>query len=95
MASPSHCWPHQHRPWASIRQVPVPQQRSSSCMEASKFSMCLGNWPARSKFWQVPDDGVPPLGIPVVRKTCRITQQLVIHDKQRRSKNRLDGLGVV
>ncbi len=27
-----HCWPHQHRPFASIRQVPVPQQRSSSCM---------------------------------------------------------------
>ena len=29
---PSHCWPHQQRPCASMRQVPVPQQRSSSCM---------------------------------------------------------------
>ena len=26
---PSHCWPHQHRPSASMMQVPVPQQRSS------------------------------------------------------------------
>lgn len=32
--SPSHCWPHQHRPVASIRQVPEPQQRVSSFMGA-------------------------------------------------------------
>ena len=29
---PSHCWPHQQKPSALIRQVPVPQQRISSSM---------------------------------------------------------------
>ena len=35
MVSPSHCWPHQHKPSALIRQVPVPQQRSSSTISVS------------------------------------------------------------
>ena len=30
MLTPSHCWPHQQRPSASMMQVPLPQQRSSS-----------------------------------------------------------------
>jgi len=30
--SPSHNWPHQQRPWTSIKQVPEPQQRVSSMM---------------------------------------------------------------
>jgi hypothetical protein len=45
----------------------VPQQRSSSCMEASKIRMCLGNWPTLFKFWQVPDDVASPQGILVAR----------------------------
>ena len=32
---PSQCWPHQHNPSALIRQVPVPQQRVSSCIVVS------------------------------------------------------------
>jgi hypothetical protein len=30
--TPSHCWPHQQRPSALIRQWPVPQHLGSSCM---------------------------------------------------------------
>lgn len=33
--SPSHCWPHQHRPVASMMQVPLPQQRWSSVIHNS------------------------------------------------------------
>lgn len=36
--SPSHCWPHQHRPAASMMQVPLPQQRGSSVMCNSMMS---------------------------------------------------------
>jgi hypothetical protein len=31
--SPSHCWPHQHRPSALMMQVPVPQHLGSSVIE--------------------------------------------------------------
>ena len=30
--SPSQRWPHQQKPWASMMQVPLPQQRGSSSM---------------------------------------------------------------
>ena len=36
--SPSHCWPHQHRPAASMMQVPLPQQRGSSVIQNSMMS---------------------------------------------------------
>jgi hypothetical protein len=39
--SPSHCWPHQQRPWMSIRQVPVPQHRGS-CMVF--WNLCGWEW---------------------------------------------------
>jgi hypothetical protein len=32
--SPSHNWPHQQRPWTSIKQVPEPQQRVSSMVSS-------------------------------------------------------------
>lgn len=41
ISEPFHCWPHQHLPWASMRQVPVPQQRSSVCMQSP---VLLGQW---------------------------------------------------
>jgi len=42
MAWPFHCWPHQQRPSASMMQVPVPQQRSSSCMGMESLKQWVG-----------------------------------------------------